>query len=133
MGAIPERDDAYRPRVPMPRQFRHLPSKLIYADRLPPIPLASDSVERQDMPASWLYPSADVFILRNLATVDVESVQLAITGDRVVGSQRLIVRRPPPSACLLVSRSLYRLCKVTMRTVKRIAKRRDLHPHPAFN
>src|SRR5437660_1686211 len=60
--AILERDNFDSPRVPVPRQFCHLRSELLYSDRHPSILLASDSVERQDMPASGAYPSANFLI-----------------------------------------------------------------------
>jgi len=47
----------------MLRQFCHLRSELLYSDGFPPVLLASDSVECQDVPTSGAYPAAGILVL----------------------------------------------------------------------
>lgn len=68
----------------MSRQFCHLRAELLDGDRLPSISFASYGVIRQYVPRPRPQPSCDIFISRDLTTVDIKAIQRTRIGNRVV-------------------------------------------------
>jgi hypothetical protein len=120
-----ESNNFHRARVPMLRQFRHLPGELGCRDRLPAILLIPDSVERQHMPAVRSQPCFDVLICPcNLPAVHREPIQRTLP--RIVRTLRSPTR-------LLVARADYGVPNGLGEVVKRITVRKNLHFQPTFN
>src|ERR1700733_2219697 len=107
----------------MLRQFRHMFVKLGNGDRLPAVALISDSVVRQHVPTVRSYPSSDILVLRDLATVYVEPILRTLR----------ILRTSWPTTRLLVSRTDYGFLDRRLDVVKRIAVRGNWLAQSSFN